>query len=63
MTMNIFNRWGENIYTTSSKTGGWNGRVQKDNGIAQQDVYVYDVAALDVFGQMHHQTGRVTLVR
>ena len=61
--LNIFNRWGENIYTTSNIEAGWNGTIQKNNGIAQQDVYIYMVEVTDVFGIKHNQTGRVTLVR
>ena len=62
-TMNIWNRWGENIYTSADLKNGWDGSVQKDNGVAQQDVYVYDVVVLDVFGKSHRHTGTVTLVR
>jgi gliding motility-associated-like protein len=63
VTLNIYNRWGENIYTSYGISGGWDGTVQKDNSTAQQDVYVYDVRVKDVFGRMHHGNGRVTLVR
>ena len=63
VTINIFNRWGENLYTTSNLREGWDGTLQKDNGKAQQDVYVYDIKVLDVFGKRHQQYGRVTLVR
>lgn len=63
VTLNIFNRWGENIYTSYGLEGGWDGTVQKDNTVAQQDVYVFDARVLDVFGKTHHQYGRVTLVR
>ena len=64
VVLKIFNRWGENIYTTSDLDGGWDGTIQKNNGgEAQQDVYVYDVQVKDVFGKSHTQTGRVTLVR
>ncbi|MBK7968083.1 MAG: PKD domain-containing protein [Bacteroidetes bacterium] len=63
MNLEIFNRWGENIYTTSSRDAGWDGSVQKDNGLAQQDVYVYQVTVKDVFGKTHQRVGTVTLVR
>jgi gliding motility-associated-like protein len=63
LSLNIFNRWGENIYTTADVHKGWDGTIQKNNSKAQQDVYVYDVYATDVLGKSHHQTGRVTLVR
>jgi gliding motility-associated-like protein len=63
VTLNIYNRWGENIYTSTGIEYGWDGTVQKDNSTAQQDVYVYDARVKDVFGRTHHQYGRVTLVR
>ncbi|MBL0343146.1 MAG: PKD domain-containing protein [Bacteroidetes bacterium] len=63
VVINIFDRWGENVYTTSNLAKGWDGTVQKDNGTAQQDVYVYDIRVKDVFGKTHQQYGRVTLVR
>ncbi|MBK7391037.1 MAG: gliding motility-associated C-terminal domain-containing protein [Bacteroidetes bacterium] len=63
MNLEIFNRWGENIYSTSSRDAGWDGSVQKDNGLAQQDVYVYQVTVKDVFGKTHQRVGTVTLVR
>jgi gliding motility-associated-like protein len=63
LTLNIFNRWGENIYTSNGFGKGWDGTVQKNNQQAQQDVYVYDAHIIDVFGRPHHRYGRVTLVR
>lgn len=63
VTLNIYNRWGENIYTSTGLENGWNGTVQKDNSTAQQDVYIYDARVKDVFGRTHQQYGRVTLVR
>jgi gliding motility-associated-like protein len=63
VTLNIYNRWGENIYTSYGLEGGWDGTVQKDNSKAQQDVYVFDARVKDVFGRTHQQYGRVTLVR
>ncbi|HEX5001054.1 MAG TPA: PKD domain-containing protein [Bacteroidia bacterium] len=62
-TTNIYNRWGENIYTFDLKSGGWDGSVQKDNSVAQEDVYVYDSIVMDVFGKTHRHNGTVTLVR
>lgn len=63
VVLSIYNRWGENIYTTTDQEAGWNGTIQKNSGKAQQDVYVYVVEVKDVFGIKHNQTGRVTLVR
>lgn len=41
--MNIYNRWGQLIFTTNSLTKGWYG-TYKDNGqIVPNDMYVYEV--------------------
>lgn len=40
--MNIFNRWGEIIYSTNNINDGWDGKV---NGLnAQIDVYIYKIS-------------------
>jgi gliding motility-associated-like protein len=61
-TMNIYNRWGENIFTTSSIEGrGWDGKY---NGVSQlMGVYVYMIEA--EFNNNIKKTfkGNVTLVR
>jgi len=59
----IFNRWGERIYQTNNNTRGWDGTIKDGQKVAQQDVYVYDIIVTDVFGQKHHEYGRVNLVR
>ncbi len=63
MVLTIFNRWGDPIYTSTDMEAGWNGTIQKSSVTAQQDVYVYMVEVMDVFGLRHNQTGTVTLVR
>lgn len=61
-TMNIYNRWGENIFTTSSVDGrGWDGKY---NGVPQLiGTYVYVIDA--EFDNMLKKTfkGNVTLMR
>jgi gliding motility-associated-like protein len=60
-TMDIFNRWGDHIFSTDNDSEGWDGSY---NGtVAAMDVYVYQVQIKDVFGNPHTYNGRVTLVR
>ncbi len=40
--MDIFDRWGENIYSTNDLESGWNGKSRWGND-AQIDVYVYKI--------------------
>jgi gliding motility-associated-like protein len=60
--MIIYNRWGQEIYSTTNINGrGWDGKF---NGVDQpQGVYVYviDVAFKD--GRSEHKQGNVTLLR
>ncbi len=60
--MNIYNRWGENIFTTSSIEGrGWDGKY---NGVPQLlGVYVYVIDAEYINGVKKTYKGNVTLVR
>jgi gliding motility-associated-like protein len=61
-TMNIFNRWGELIFTTNSLDGrGWDGKY---NGEDQNlGVYVYVINAQFTNGVRKEFTGNVTLIR
>jgi len=61
-SMNIYNRWGELLFTSTSLTGqGWDGKF---NGVPQPEgvfIYVIDAAFKD--GQKEHHQGNVTLLR
>lgn len=60
--MNIYNRWGENIFTTTTLDGrGWDGKY---NGVPQpMGVYVYVIDAVFINNVKKNFTGNVTLVR
>ena len=57
----IFNRWGEQIFSTSEPGVGWNGYFQ--GKLCKQDVYVWRVAAVFLDGSSVEQAGDVTLIR
>jgi len=60
--MNIYNRWGENIFTTDKIDGrGWDGRY---NGVPQpMGAYVYIIEAEFINGVRKTYKGNVTLIR
>lgn len=60
--MDIYNRWGEVMFTTTSVEGsGWDGKF---NNVAQpQGVYVYVIDATFKDGQHEHHQGNFTLLR
>ena len=60
--LQIFSRWGELIFETTSTDGsGWDGRF---NGIAQPTgVYIYQVQAAFENGTAESQHGNITLLR
>lgn len=62
ITMDIFNRWGECIYTTTSLLG-WPGMIGSTETMAKQDVYVYKIRIVDVFNEIHDFYGHVNLIR
>lgn len=57
----VYNRWGEQIFSTSEPNIGWNGHFQ--GKMCKQDVYVWRVAAVFLDGTSVEQAGDVTLIR
>ncbi len=60
--MDIYNRWGQLVFTTNSLNGmGWDGKL---NDIPQPEgVYVYVMEATFKDGQIEHHNGNITLLR
>jgi len=61
--MNIFNRWGQRIFTTFDPTVGWNGQFENSGALSPLGVYVYRASYLDPRGEQKVLEGHVTLVR
>jgi gliding motility-associated-like protein len=59
--MQIFNRWGELMYTTNNPEKGWNGKFKGEN--AMEGVYAYVIKATSYSGKPYTFTGTVTLLR
>ena len=59
--MDIYNRWGQKVFTTDDITKGWNGKY--NNEFAQVDVYVYLATYTNLKGTEFIKTGNVTLMK
>lgn len=60
--MDIFDRWGENIFTSNNFRKGWDGTV-KGGKLAPQGVYVYKLLIFDLQGNKYPFVGHVTVIR
>ncbi len=61
-SMNIYNRWGQLIFTTTTLDGrGWDGKFNNEN--QPEGVYIYVIDATFKDGQKEHHQGNVTLLR
>jgi gliding motility-associated-like protein len=61
-TLNIFNRWGENIFTTNNINGrGWDGKY--GDKAQPMGVYVYNINVVFRNGVVKNYVGNVTLIR
>jgi gliding motility-associated-like protein len=57
----VFNRWGQLVFSTSVNGAGWDGQI---GGQSQaSNTYVWMVKAVDFSGKSYFQKGTVTLIR
>jgi gliding motility-associated-like protein len=61
--MYIFDRWGMLIYKTNDINKGWNGGVNNNSKICEEDTYVYTIHTVDTHGKKHSYIGKVTLIQ
>jgi gliding motility-associated-like protein len=61
--MNIFDRWGNLVFSSNDPSSGWNGKANGGSDIAQQDIYVYKIVLSDIYNVSHNYTGQITLFR
>ncbi len=59
--LDIYNRWGNQIYSTTDKNYGWDGTDR--TGDSPQGTYLYKVYFTDLEGRSHYQNGVLTLFR
>lgn len=61
-TMEIFDRWGHQVYMSRDLTKGWDGTVK--GGRPVEGVYIYRIRAIGANGEGRQEfTGHVTLIR
>jgi gliding motility-associated-like protein len=59
--MQIFDRWGEQIFTSNDINKGWDGTIK--GKIIENSVYVWKVVVVDAKKKRHDLTGHVTLMK
>jgi hypothetical protein len=61
--MSIFDRWGDEIFTTMDSEKLWDGRANDGRSISPIGVYNYKFWIKDVFNTEHIFLGKVVLIR
>jgi len=62
--LNIFDRWGERLFTTTEFTQGWDGTYPKRGSeVLKQDVYVWKIKLTNNLGKSKEFSGKVTLLK
>lgn len=60
----IYNRWGQQIFSSSNILIGWNGRSMLGNkGPVQEDTYVWVIRLKDNWGNKHELKGHINVLR
>ncbi len=57
----VFDRWGEKVFTTNDFSRGWDGTIKGLN--VKDDVFAWRIKLTDTFGKSHELTGHVTLIK
>ncbi len=58
----IFDRWGNLVFHGTDLYQGWNGAVEGQTDVSQQDVYVWKIKVGDQNGGKHTYIGHVTMI-
>ena len=65
--LNIFDRWGQKVFSTKDFEKGWDGTMQSKNdvkyGILEEGTYSWVITCTSVFGKAHEMKGHVTLFK
>lgn len=59
--MQIYNRWGEQLFSTDDLYKGWNGMFK--GAECKEDTYIYKAWAKDYFGKAYNYNGHINLIR
>lgn len=61
--MQIFNRWGEQVFATTDPYLGWNGKKNNTGKLSPSGVYVYQASFFNPRGQLIELKGYATLLK
>ncbi|MBL7894079.1 MAG: gliding motility-associated C-terminal domain-containing protein [Bacteroidia bacterium] len=62
--LQIFDRWGERVFSTKKFEEAWDGKYQGRGGdIIEQGTYTWLINVTSVFGKAHELKGHVTLIK
>lgn len=61
--MDIFDRWGEKLFSTKDISAGWNGAKYNKGDIGKEDIYVYKIKYRTAQKEVKYKTGHVTLIK
>lgn len=61
LTVDVYNRWGERVFSTSSKDNGWDGNYNGKKAVS--GIYMYKLKAEFEDGESTSKSGDITLVR
>ena len=59
--MEIYDRWGQRLYSTTNHDMGWDGKVKGE--LVKEGSYVYRIKFADMMGQVFDKLGNVVLLR
>ena len=59
----IFDRWGTEIWHTTTWGQGWDGHANGGSAVAQEDVYVWEIEIFDFANVPHTYVGHVSLIK
>ncbi|HXB41664.1 MAG TPA: PKD domain-containing protein [Bacteroidia bacterium] len=61
--MYIFDRWGNQIFTSNDIDKAWDGRINNKGDVVLEDIYVWKVNFADIMGLKHEYHGIVSVVK
>ncbi|MBA3665025.1 MAG: gliding motility-associated C-terminal domain-containing protein, partial [Bacteroidetes bacterium] len=61
--MEIFDRWGELIFTSNVFSTGWNGTAKGGSEPCQDGVYIYKISVVTIKNEKKYYVGHVTLLK
>jgi len=61
--MQVFDRWGHQVFNTQDFTNTWDGTVRGGQDAVKEDIYTWKAQVTDVFSKNHFLVGKVTVIR